>query len=711
MKTIPLTDDVVLIGGGHTHALVLRRWGMSPLAGARLTLINPGPTAPYSGMLPGHIAGHYDREALDIDLVRLSRFAGARLILGAAEHIDPVEKSVFVPGRAPIPFDLCSVDIGVTARMPDLLGFADHAVPAKPLGGLADAWASYLAKDTPAKVAVIGGGVAGVELAMAMAFALQTRRRAFELTVLDRGQALGAVRPRSAAMLRRRLADLGIRLLEGVEIAKITPQGILLTDEKTVAAEFVTGAAGALPYEWLAGLGLRQTDGFLDVSETLQTSDPDIFAVGDCAHLSFAPRPKAGVYAVREAPVLFDNLRARLTGSSLRRYKPQDDYLKLISLGERSALAEKFGLSPAGPLMWRLKDRIDRTFMNQFRDLPGMAAPALPALHTKAVAEQVSDVPPCGGCGAKVGRSSLFTALDAPPEDAAILHTGNARQVISTDHLSAVTDDPYLMARIAAVHALGDVWAMGAAPQAATASVVLPRMTPTLQARSLNEIMKAARAVFAEAGAEIVGGHTTLGEALTIGFTVTGLCDGEPITLTGARAGDCLILTKPIGSGVILAADMRLLARGADVAAAHAFMVQPQSDAAHVLRTAHAMTDVTGFGLAGHLLNICEASGVSARVDLDAIPILPGARALSDKGVRSTLYEENRKATDLPDSPETALLFDPQTCGGLLAAVAADDAPGLLDALEANGYTAARIGWLESGPPDVKTVNTRVSGS
>lgn len=131
---LPLTQDLVLIGGGHTHALVLRKWAMKPLPGARLTLINPGPTAPYSGMLPGFVAGHYSRDQLDIDLVRLAQAANARLILGSVTGIDPASGTIQTDTHPPIGFDVVSVDVGITSDMPDLPGFADHAVPAKPLG-------------------------------------------------------------------------------------------------------------------------------------------------------------------------------------------------------------------------------------------------------------------------------------------------------------------------------------------------------------------------------------------------------------------------------------------------------------------------------------------------------------------------------------------------------------------------------------------------
>ena len=143
---LPLTHDLVLIGGGHTHALVLRKWGMNRLAGARLTVIHPGPTAPYSGMLPGYVAGHYGRDALDIDLIRLARFAGARVVAGYASGIDLEQRLVSVEGRPPIGYDLLSVNVGITSDMPGLPGFGEHAVPAKPLGPFAAQWAGFLAR-------------------------------------------------------------------------------------------------------------------------------------------------------------------------------------------------------------------------------------------------------------------------------------------------------------------------------------------------------------------------------------------------------------------------------------------------------------------------------------------------------------------------------------------------------------------------------------
>ena len=710
---IPLTRDLVLIGGGHAHALVLRRWGMDPLPGARLTLVDPNPTAPYTGMLPGHVAGHYARDALEIDLARLARFAGARLVRARATGLDRDARRVIVEGRPPLPYDVVSIDVGITSAMPDLPGFAEHAVPAKPLGAFAGRWRGFLAGPA-GDACVIGGGVAGVELALAMDHALAGRGR---VTVIEAARALRGVSTGAERALRARLDAAGVALMEEAAVAEVTADGPRLEGGRALRAALTVGAAGARPWPWIAALGLPHTGGHLDVGASLASPGDDrVFGAGDCVHLAHAPRDKAGVFAVRAAPVLARNLRSALAGSGARRrYDPQRDYLKLISLGGREAIADRSGrvVTAAPALIWRWKDRIDRRFMDRLTDLPAMPAPAVPRPAAEGVAQALLGEPaPCGGCGAKVGPGALADALAAlpaprredveaaPGDDAAILRIGGARQVLTTDHLRAFTLDPWLLSRIAAIHALGDVWAMGAAPQAALASIVLPRMSDRLQRETLREVMAAAAEVFAAEGAAVVGGHTTMGAEATVGFTVTGLADA-PITLAGAREGDALVLTRAIGSGTILAAEMAGRAAGADVAAALDLMATPQGEAARALAPrARAMTDVTGFGLAGHLAGLCAASGVSARVELGAVPLMAGAEALAAAGVRSSLHAANAAALEgramLPGGPRAALMADPQTAGGLLAAVPED----AVAELERTG--AVRIGTVEArgdGPP------------
>ncbi len=714
---LPLTRDIALIGAGHTHALFLRKWAMAPVAGARLTLINPGPTAPYSGMLPGHIAGHYQQSDLEIDLIKLARFANARLVLAAATAISCKNQRISVEGQADISYDIASIDIGITTAIPSIPGFTAHALGAKPLPNYSAAWQQFLgavsARSLPPEVAVIGGGVAGVELALAMMHRLKSEGfPAAIITVLEAQNApLGGISKGAQSALLQHMQQRGIRLETGAAITEITNNTIHLASGRKIPAAFTVAAAAPRPHSWLAQTGLANKDGYIEVGSTLQSCvDPNIYATGDCADLTFAPRPKAGVFAVRQAPILYHNLRANLLGQAPKHFRPQKSYLKLISTGNKGAIADKAGLTLDGPILWRWKDRIDRKFMRKFCDYPEMLAPKPPKHLANGVREILEEAPLCGGCGAKVAPVELAQAvamlpspkradiLSLPEDDAAILAHGDNQQVITTDHLRAFINDPFRMARITAIHALGDCWAMGAKPQAALASLILPRMSLKMQAETLREIMAAASETFRAAGAEIVGGHTSQGAELTIGFSITGLVDGPVIRNTGAKVGDALILTKPIGSGTLLAAEMRHLVKGAFMEAAYSMMEQPQDKAAEILAPiAHAMTDITGFGLAGHLNSMLKNADIGAQLTLANIPLLDGASQLAAQGIRSSIWSANRAAVSMVatgNSPTEILLFDPQTAGGLLAAIPAAKAESTLRRLKEAGLPAAHIGEI-----------------
>ncbi|MDD8023620.1 MAG: selenide, water dikinase SelD, partial [Paracoccaceae bacterium] len=563
-----------------------------------------------------------------------------------------------------------------------------------------------------ARIAVVGGGVAGVELALDFAHRLPQA----QVTVYEAGPvALSALGRGARARMAAHCARLGVQVEPGARMIAARAGAVLLHDGRAEPADFVLGTGATRPAPWLADTGLALHEGFVTVSPTLQSSDPAIFAAGDIAHLGFAPRPKAGVYAVRAAPVLFDNLRAAVSGGALRGYRPQRDYLKLISTGDKRAVADKWGLPLDGAWLWRWKNRIDLRFMAKVHDLPAMPPPALPRIHALGMAEALGPKPLCGGCGAKLGAGALRDVLGTlpapvradvragPGDDAAVLAHGTGAQVFTTDHVRAFTEDPWLFARITAIHALGDIWAMGAHPQAALAQVTLPRMSDTLAARTLTEILDAAGGVIRAAGADLVGGHTSIGAELSLGFAITGLAEA-PIGQSGAQPGDALILTKPLGSGVILAAEMQKAAPGDAVAGALASMARPlAAESAILAPLAHAMTDVTGFGLAGHLLGICAASGVGATLRLADLPILPGAEDLAVAGHGSSLLPANIAAcagrVTAPPGPRTELLYDPQTAGGLLAAVPADQAEAALAALRDAGAPAVRIGRLVAGAP------------
>lgn len=358
---------LVLIGGGHTHALVLNALRSAPLRDVAVSVINPGKTAPYSGMLPGFVAGHYDRGQLDIDLQQLCSWVGATLIEGKACAMHPSARSITLEGGQELAFDVASFDVGITSRMERLDGFERHATPAKPLGPFADRWNAFLSNALTPRIAVIGGGVAGSELAMAMAHGCHAAGKVAQISLLDRGTLLSALSPTARRKTYAALKRRNVTLRDHVAIASVQKGGVVLESTEVIRADFIVGAAGATPHPWIAQTGLDLHQGYIKVDPFLQSSVRNVFAVGDCAHMVDAPRPKAGVYAVRQAPVLLANLRAAFTEGTPTRFRPQSDYLKLVSLGGKQAMGEKFGVVFTGGWVWRLKDRIDRQFMHQFR--------------------------------------------------------------------------------------------------------------------------------------------------------------------------------------------------------------------------------------------------------------------------------------------------------------------------------------------------------
>ena len=733
--TVPITRDLLLIGGGHAHAIVLKMWGMNPLPGVRLTLVNPDPTAPYTGMLPGLVAGHYQRNALEIDLVRLARFAGARLVLDRVVGLDLAKGRAQLAERPDIAFDLVSIDIGSGSGIAGI--DQGKALPAKPLGAFANAWEAFvldvLAGTKAPSVAVIGGGLGGVELAMAMAHRLGGAcpdRRAIKITLVEAQQdPLATSAPALRKAMRSGLAELGVKVLTGSAVTAIEGQRMHLATGVALEADFIATVAGARPAAWLGQTGLALHQGFVSVDETLRSlSHKTVFAVGDTAHMQASPRPKAGVFAVRQGPVLYHNLRAALSGGRPKPFRPQTDYLKLVSLGGQKAVAEKWGLSVSGAGLWRLKDQIDQRFMAMLSTLPTMAAPdPTPGPVALEVTALEAAQTLCGGCGSKVGPEALASALAdlAPPtrsdvltgrgDDAAVLAWGAGdRQVFSCDHFRAFSLDPYVMAQITANHALGDIWAMGGEPQAALASIILPPMTKAKQSSTVAEIVAGLQASLQAAGADLVGGHTSLGAELTLGLSVTGLMQGrKPLGLGGARPGDVLVLTKPVGVGTVMAAEMQGLAKGGWVAVSLKQMLTSSGPASRLLRGhAHAMTDITGFGLVGHVQGLLSASHLSATLDLNQIGWTEGAIDLARAGIHSSIFPEtSRLANDLQASasvradPRFDLLFDPQTAGGLVAAVPAEAVQGLNKAFADQGLGLWVIGVLADAPSQTPTLS------
>ena len=749
----PIVKDVVLVGAGHAHVGVLRNFGMKPVPGVRLTLITRQLDTPYSGMLPGQIAGLYAPDDIHIDTGPLCRFAGARLYHDEAIGLDLEGRRVLCRNRPPVPFDLVSLDIGSTPNTGDVPGAADHAVPVKPIDGFLERFAAMrarvLQRGGAARIGVVGGGPGGVELLLSVERRLRRDVAAagheasalrFHLVARSR-DILPAFPKRMQARFRAILAARGVEVRTGAAVIEVGDNGLELSDGTVLELDEILWTTQAAPARWLRETGLALDDsGFVRVAATLESvSHAGVFAAGDIASVDRYDLPKSGVYAVREGPVLADNLRRALAGRAPAPYRPQRDALYLISTGERHAIGTRNGFVVEGDWVWRWKDWIDRRFMRKFNELPAMAAPAPPRATGIADAAALKELSAlamrCGGCGAKVGATVLSRALAAiepaarddvvigldAPDDAAVVDTGGAKLSLHTvDYFRAFIDDPYVFGKIAAVHALGDIYAMGGEPQAALAIATVPYGPEAKIEADLASMMAGANEALREAGCALVGGHTSEGAELALGFSVTGLVDRAAVLRKGGlRPGDALILTKPIGTGTLLAADMRLKARARWIAAAVAHMSTSNRSAAAILRRhdAHAATDVTGFGLLGHFVEMVRASGVDARLFLAAVPLLDGARETLAQGIFSSLQPQNvrlrraiRDTEVAKHHPLYAMLFDPQTAGGLLASVPGASARACLAELHANGCPrAAIVGLVEPASSALEPITIDLS--
>jgi len=353
---------VVLIGGGHTHVQVLHRWISAPPPRIRLTLVVDRARAAYSGMVPGFAAGDYMAHELEIDAARLARRAGAHVILARATAIDPDARTIALDGRPPVAYDVASLDVGATVRGLDLPGVRDHAVATRPIREWVDRLASLPA---PRRIAVVGGGAAGVELG----FTLRARFPDAHVSVLSDGAILPGDSPPAARRVGREADRRGIAIRTDARVLGVGPGGVHLATEH-LAADLVVWATGAAPWSWLAASPLpRDEAGFVRVEPTLRVvGRDDLFAAGDCATIDGAPWVrKAGVYAVREGPILETNLRAQVAGGPLVAYRPQRHFLSLLHLGDRTALASKWGIVAVGLWIWRWKRAVDERFVRRFR--------------------------------------------------------------------------------------------------------------------------------------------------------------------------------------------------------------------------------------------------------------------------------------------------------------------------------------------------------
>ena len=735
---LPVTPPIqlVLAGGGHSHALLLRRWAMHPKQrpAGLITLVNRSSTTLYSGMVPGLIAGIYSRDQVAIDLRRLAAEAGVVFMEAEIKGLDLTGQTLMLEGRLSLPFTQLSLDVGAISRplAPDQFLPAGGLVPIKPLEP-ALAFLDKQDANVSGLFHVVGSGLAGVEVALALR-QRWPRRRIHLLAQPDR------LDPRLAQALQ----------VAGVLVVQ-QPAGIATAAAvSTISAGLICSGSNAPA--WLASSGLPccpQSGRVLTNNQLQVIEHPQIFASGDCALIETDPRPPSGVWAVRAAIPLAHNLQAACKAQPLRPWRPQRRALQLLGgfqAGHPTAWA-LWGAILLGPhpLLWRWKQRIDRRFMQRFQ-------PTRMDLATGAKEEAIL----CRGCAAKLPAEILEKALSTAgvgrlataPEDAAVVPFSEGADgsplLQSVDGFPALVSDPWLNGRLTALHACSDLWACGASVKSAQAVVSLPLAPQSIQQHLLALTVAGIRSALDPQQAPMIGGHTLEDRnpaptPSSLGLQVVLSVQGSPHhTLwpkCALQAGDHLLLSRPLGTGVLFAAAMAGATRPEDLDTALTQMQTSQHPLVEQLAALehqhpgqlHAATDITGFGLLGHLGEMLgntahDPEQLQVQLDASRIPALPGALALLATGHASSLAPANRRAWSLLDSqlkqqrPAAIelqlssmttgsdahraileLLVDPQTCGPLLISAAPRFAEALLTQPGQDWHLIGRVTQLPIG--------------
>jgi selenide,water dikinase len=739
-NSTPIVSDLVLLGGGHANIQVLKMLAMNPIGGLRITLISDQTHSPYSGMIPGYLAGYYSYEECHFDLRRICEELGQRFIKANIIGIDPQRKKIRLENRPEVGYDCASINVGIAPQ--SLENTSDEAaaklIPLKPISRFIAHWDRLIADLKAYKgreslqIAVVGAGASGVEISIILKMLIDQHNWNAEVSLIHQHEYLVSAKDHSAQKkLAKTLKELNIKVFKNTQALKERENGLALKDEQGLIQtkdfyRVLTATQAAAP-QWFKDSDLPVSpDGFVKVNKNLLVeNEHDLFAAGDCIHFSPSPLKKAGVYAVRQGRVLEHNIRAFFTGkTALKTFHPKKNVLSLITIGERKALVHQDSASMLRwmwpSLLWTVKDGIDRRFMKRFQAKTFSGKPrhfdkTMPLPKTTLIPEDWESNT-CGGCGSKLAASTLtlsLNKLDIPNDDAVLLGVKDGEDCALTrlsehtlclqsiDQFRSFISDPYLLGQIAAQHALSDIYAMGGIAKTAQVGLTLGAANKKIQQEDIFQLMSGVLDILTKSAASLVGGHTGEGAELAISLAVQGeVAPDQVLRKQLTQPGNKLILTKPIGTGAIFAANMLAQANGKLVDQALSSMLQSNKTAMEIIKSfsVSGCTDVTGFGLLGHAFEMMgnNTGQVGVKIDYQAIPLFDGVGELFAKGYYASIAEENYRSLSAilgadVNNQKFPALFDPQTSGGLLFSVQSDQADSCLKALHQNGVAKACV--------------------
>jgi selenide,water dikinase len=557
----------------------------------------------------------------------------------------------------------------------------------KPINKMLEGWEHFLEsiKSLPnKKIVIVGGGAAGIETAFALADKLKTLNRSDKIVIIQSSDYLldsGNVKQSKA--IKSILKSKTIEVLQNIKVIRIqenlAQSFLILEDQTKFSFDFLVVANGAQSSDILKNSGLStDVDGFLKVNKKLQSlSHSNVFGAGDCVHFDDQRLPKSGVYAVRQGEVLATNIMAYSNlgeKSVLKNYKPQKKVLKLLQISKDKVFTIWGPLYFNSNFMSQIKKTIDLNFMERFGHLPNKMM--------AVVTEQ--DINMCGGCGSKVPKSLLENVIhELRPkfpgiisdtfEDCYPLPLVTEPTFMTVDSLKEFIQDPFLFGKVSALHALSDLWVSNVKPFAGTVALGVQQNSLAVQKNQSVQMMAGILSVFKKFDIKLSNAHTYSSHENQITITAVGQRSKFLFRKSGTKTGDLIIMSKPLGTGIALQALMHGDLDLEDIKTLKETLLTENLIPDFLLEGISASTDISGFGFAGHLIEILEASNKSAEIDIAKLAVYGFLAKLKAKGHRSYLMDSNLKSfVNLVIGHGPDAIWDPQTNGPVLATISAD---------------------------------------
>ena len=723
IEEIPITNDLVLIGGGHSHLSVLMKLSKRPINGNRITLITNEIDTPYSGMIPGYIEGIYSWRDSHIDLYRLCLKLNVRFIHAEVERVSAYEKEIYFKDRPKIKFDVLSINTGIQSNNREIKGAAKYCLPVKPISKLTN---NFLNKITNFKsIAFIGGGAGSVELALAIKKRFLNINQDIKITIITGKRGLLSTFPQKTKLTSlKTLEKFKIDIIEYKRVLEVKPKQIILSDKSMLKIDKAILSTNSMTPKWLAKSDILLTkDNYILVNKSFQTNYKYVFASGDVIDFNNQNLKKAGVFAVRSGKPLAINIRKFILGKKLVEYKFNKNYLALIGTSKRSAIATKYNLTFNSRFFFYLKKYIDQNFIKKFSDFKIRKKFTLEALKTdvlnifvkhKEKITDKNDIMQCKGCAAKVPLNALKQALPkdivSTSEDAVSV-PGHPELYQTVDMISSIITDPFLLGKIAANHSISDMVSVNSKITSAMMILQLPLSKTEINSRDLEQVLLGANEIFKTIDCPLIGGHTMIGKDKDpiIGFSILGQKQKKIKIMKNRRkikTKDLLILTEKIGSGLIFAGINNYLIDSYFQTDVIKQMIKGNLNFGKISNHLNilSMTDITGFGLANHLLNLIKRDNSKTGLTIypNKIPLFEGVNECLNKDIKSSLFKSNYDIAQKDiiykrdKSKLDNILYDPQTVGGIAFIIPQEEKYKHFKVLKENNIKFTEIGFVNN---------------